>query len=253
MVRTVLRRLLQVGFAGVLAAVFVYSSYLSFNAFVRRGEIIVPEVVGLELEDATAAVERSGLAMVRREGGDRHDQEVPAGAVVRQRPRGGSSVKRGSEIELRLSLGPERIEVPDLSGQTLQAARLNLRAAGLQVGALARVYAEGAREERVVRQDPPAGGRADHAATVDLYLGLEDSSDSYVMPELVYERYDGVRAFFEERGFRVGSVKFEPYEGIESGVVLRQFPLPGHRLGREDVISLVVSSLPDGAVPEDIR
>ena len=155
-------------------------------------------------------------------------------------------MKRGSEVEIRLSLGPHRIEIPNLRGQTLQAAELNLRAAGLDVGSLSRVYAEGAREERVVRQSPAAGGQVDHASTVDLYLGLEETSDSYVMPDLVYRHYAGVRQFFERRQFRLGSIKYEPYEGIAPGVVLRQFPLPGHRLGRDDVISLVVSALPEG-------
>ena len=66
----------------------------------------------------------------------------------------------------------------------------------------------------------------------------------------VYESYERVRQFFESRGFRVGSVKYEPYEGIEPGVVLRQFPLAGHRLGQQDVISLVVASMGERLVGE---
>ncbi len=245
MLRTIFRRLLYVGYAGVLLAVFVYSSYLSFNAFVRRGEIIVPAVVGMPREEAVAVLERVGLSTVWDESHDRFDTEIEAGGVVRQRPRGGASVKRGGEVEIRVSLGPQRIQVPDLRGQTLQAAQLNLRAAGLSVGSLARVYAEGARQERVVRQNPPAGGEVGHAAAIDLYLGLEDTSGSYVMPDLVYQKMDGVQRFFSRHDFRIGSVKYEPYEGIAPGVVLRQFPLPGYRLGKDDVISLVVSALPE--------
>jgi beta-lactam-binding protein with PASTA domain len=62
------------------------------------------------------------------------------------------------------------------------------------------------------------------------------------MPDLVYRDYEQVRRFFEARGFKLGSVKFEPYENVPAGVVLRQFPLPGHPLARRDVISLVVAS-----------
>lgn len=245
MFRRIFRRLLYVGYAGVLMAVFVYSGYLSFNAFVRRGEVVVPTIQGMQREEAEAALERVGLGISWDQGHDDFDAEVSAGGVIRQRPRAGDLVKRGGEVEIRLSLGPQRVVVPDLKGQTLQAAQLNLRAAGLHVGSLARIYDEGARAERVVRQSPPAGGEVGHAAGIDLYLGLEDTSASYVMPDLVYQRVDGVRRFFEKHDFRLGSVKYEPYEGIAPGVVLRQFPLPGHRLGREDVISLVVSALPE--------
>ena len=50
------------------------------------------------------------------------------------------------------------------------------------------------------------------------------------------------RAFLESRGFRLGNVKVEPYEGVPGGIVLRQFPLPGHPLRGHDAVSLVVSA-----------
>jgi hypothetical protein len=65
------------------------------------------------------------------------------------------------------------------------------------------------------------------------------------MPDLVYRHYEEVRRFFDLRGLRLGSVRFEPYEGVASGVILRQFPLPGHPLSGRDAVSLVVAS-PDG-------
>jgi len=70
--------------------------------------------------------------------------------------------------------------------------------------------------------------------------------ERYVMPDLVYRNYDQVRPYFEQLGFKFGSVKFERYEGVAAGVILRQFPLPGHPLSHEDAVSLVVATA-DGA------
>ena len=67
------------------------------------------------------------------------------------------------------------------------------------------------------------------------------------MPDLVYRDYERVRLYFEQLGFKFGSVKFERYEGVAAGVILRQFPLPGHPLTREDPVSLVVATA--GAAP----
>ena len=64
------------------------------------------------------------------------------------------------------------------------------------------------------------------------------------MPDLVYRDYDLVRLFFERRGFQLGGVKPEIYEGVPPGVILRQYPLAGHPLTRSDVISLVISTVP---------
>jgi beta-lactam-binding protein with PASTA domain len=69
------------------------------------------------------------------------------------------------------------------------------------------------------------------------------------MPDLVDRDYQTVRGFLELHGFRVGSVKFEPYEGVSESLVLRQFPLPGHPLRLGEVISLVVASVPEATAP----
>jgi len=98
----------------------------------------------------------------------------------------------------------------------------------------------------VAMQDPPAGSLVAPSTTVRLYLSLEDRASTYVMPDLIYRRYEDVRGFFEQRGFRLGSVRFEAYEGIPTGIVLRQFPLAGHPLRHEDPIALVVAA----AAPE---
>ena len=238
----VLRSLLMVGYVGVLMVAFTLSSYLSFNTFVRRGELTVPDLVGLALDEAEVLVADDGLSVQWREGRHRFDPNVRPGGISQQKPPAGSLVKRGSAIDVTLSLGRQLVEVPDLSGQTLQTAQVNLSAAGLSLGRLTKIYSPEGDEERVVRQRPAPGSTVDHLSRVDLFLCLENSSRSFVMPDLVYERYDRVRRFFEAQGFRVGSVKYEPYEGIKPGVVLRQFPLAGHRLLPRDVISLVVAS-----------
>ena len=80
---------------------------------------------------------------------------------------------------------------------------------------------------------------------VRLFLAAEGRRETYVMPDLVDREYHTVRSFLETHGFRVGSVKFEPYEGVSESRVLRQFPLPGHPLRRGEVISLVVASVPE--------
>mgnify|MGYP003477662428 CR=1 FL=1 len=77
---------------------------------------------------------------------------------------------------------------------------------------------------------------------------LPAPADTFIMPDLVYRRYEPVRRYFEGGGFRLGAVKFEPYEGISDGTILRQNPLPGHPLRRRDVISLVVAAT-QGALP----
>ena len=51
-----------------------------------------------------------------------------------------------------------------------------------------------------------------------------------------------VAPFFDRGGFRLGSVRYERYEGVPAGTVLRQFPLPGHPFTRRDAVSLTIAT-----------
>lgn len=237
-----LRALGFLAYAGLLVVAFAVAAYVAFSLFVRSGVTQVPELVGRPAQEVEGVLAERGLELRENPDGGRYDDAVPAGHVARQKPKAGALVKRGSGVEVIVSLGPQLVEVPDLAGRALASAQVTLQANGLGVGETTDVYATGAVPGTVVEQVPAAGARVSNATPVDLYLALEDVASVYLMPDLIYRDYDQVRRFFEARGFRMGNVKFEPYENIPAGTVLRQFPLPGHPLARREAISLVVAS-----------
>ena len=241
--RWLLRALLRLAYALVVCALFVASAYLSFSLFVRRGVTPVPNLVGLELDRAGERLADQGLRPRHQRATDRFAERVPAGRVLDQRPGPGSIAKRGGVVDLVLSRGPRVLPVPDLAGSALPAAQVTLAAAGLGVGAVAHVFAD-APVGSVVAQKPAAGSEVGPGTSVRLYLAAEGRRETFVMPDLVDRDYRLVRSFLEVHGFRVGSVKFEPYEGVSESLVLRQFPLPGHPLRRGEVISLIVAAVP---------
>jgi serine/threonine-protein kinase len=160
---------------------------------------------------------------------------------MRQDPRPGSLVKRGTLVRATVSLGREVVVVPDVRERALQAAQVTLAAEGLALGKVANVFSDESETGTVVAQSPPGGEGVSRGSAVDLYLNLDNRAAVFVMPDLVYRSYSEVRSYFERRNFRLGSVKFESYEGIGPGVILRQHPLPGHPLHKADVVSLVVT------------
>ena len=236
------RVLLLGAYGALLVLVMAVTAYLSFSKFVRRGSISTPNLEGLNLSAATDQLERAGLRLRHLAEEDRFDESVPSGKVVQQAPVSGSFVKQGGQIEVILSRGRQLVTVPDLAGQEFQAAQTELASAGLVVGRRGHVSWSGAAVGAVVYQSPGAGELADQGSTVDLLLSLGDPAGTFVMPDLVYRRAEEVRRHFERRGFRFGSVKYEPYEGVEEGTVLRHTPLAGHPLRRHEVITLVVAT-----------
>jgi serine/threonine-protein kinase len=247
--RWLLRALARLLYAVALVVLFVAASYLSFSLFVRRGVTPVPSLVGLEIDKAAERLADQGLRLRHQRASDRFADNVPAGRVLDQRPGAGAIAKRGGVVDLVLSRGRRVMPVPDLRGSALTAAQVTLVAAGLGTGAVAHVFAD-APPGSVVAQKPAAGAEVGPGTPVRLFLASEGRRQTYLMPDLVDHEYHAVRGFLEMHGFRVGSVKFEPYEGVSESLVLRQFPLPGHPLRQGEVISLVVATVAeDDAAP----
>lgn len=232
---------LRLAYVVALGVVFVLSAYLAFNLFVRSGVTATPDLAGETETEAARILADQGLVLRRAEGGGRFDPEIPAGAVVEHEPTPRTLVKRGSPVEVVVSLGPERLTVPDLTGRGLPAAQVTLGAAGLSLGRTLQVYSRGDRGT-VVDQAPSAGATVAPMADVDLLLSRGDGARSFLMPDLVYRDYERVKLFFQTRGFRFGGIKFERYEGARPGIILRQFPLAGHPVTPSDAISLVVAT-----------
>ncbi|MGH2693081.1 MAG: Stk1 family PASTA domain-containing Ser/Thr kinase [Actinomycetota bacterium] len=132
---------------------------------VSRGErpVDAPSVVGLSLEEATAAIQEAGLEVgnVTEE-----DSEEDEGTVLEQDPQAGSSVKPESEVNLVVSGGPGTVEVPDVVCQDVDEAQGEVSAAGLGFDVVGSQFSDECPEGTVAEQNPPAGTEVEQGATV---------------------------------------------------------------------------------------
>jgi beta-lactam-binding protein with PASTA domain len=92
----------------------------------------VPNVVGLSLADASAALTAAALTTGALT--FNFSATVPAGDVISQFPLAGSAVSVGSAVALQISRGITPLTVPDLTGLTAAEADAALAAVGLVTG-----------------------------------------------------------------------------------------------------------------------
>jgi serine/threonine-protein kinase len=94
----------------------------------------VPDVVGLNVEEATAQLDALGLVVEQLE--DEFSDEVPVGAIARQNPPGGAGLKvaKGSTVQIAVSKGQDLVVVPPLGGLTVAEVTTALTDAGLTLG-----------------------------------------------------------------------------------------------------------------------
>jgi serine/threonine-protein kinase len=128
-----------------------------------RPRVEVPDVAGRPAADAEAALEAAHLR-VRTE--QAFDDNLPEGRAVGTDPGAGARAAWGSTVILRVSKGPDLVEVPRVVGLSRRQAEERLRAAGLRARF---VFPVGS---RVVEQRPGPGEQAKRGSEVQLLLNL---------------------------------------------------------------------------------
>lgn len=232
--------LARVIYALVLAGVLATATWISFSRFVAGRSTRVPDLSSLTVEEATVRAAEIGLEVVVDPQKDDYDEKIPARRVRAQQPAAETAVKEGQTVRLFLSLGPKTLRMPDLTGQSPRAAAATLVRQGFPEPALAAIRLPGS--AGVIAQSASPGSVVPPGAPMGLLVNRGLSDAAWVMPDLIGRDVERVRTAFEARGFRVGGVKSQAYEGAPAGTILRQFPQAGFPVSRKDVLSFVVAS-----------
>ncbi|MFJ4520267.1 Stk1 family PASTA domain-containing Ser/Thr kinase [Streptomyces sp. NPDC088810] len=97
----------------------------------KGSPVDVPDVTGDDVDSARQELTDAGLKV--RIAAGRINSEYDKGEVAAQSPDEGSRAAEGDTVTLTLSKGPEMIEVPDVTGDSVDDAHKTLEAAGFEV------------------------------------------------------------------------------------------------------------------------
>src|SRR5204863_2334351 len=107
-----------------------------------RGHQVVPRVLGLSLQEASAELRKAGLQV--QEGGSEPHPTAPQGTIIWQDPPAGVSAPAGLRVTLVSSDGPSKIPVPHVAGLDGSLAQQLIVAAGLTAAPVESVQAAAA-------------------------------------------------------------------------------------------------------------
>ena len=233
----------------VLIVVFMASALTAMRFAIHGRQTNVPKVVGLTSHDAENILESSGLVLDRA---DRfYSSEVPAGRIVSQVPSPGEKVRRGWHVRVAESMGPQRVTIPDLTGDSERSAEINIRRRGLELGTMAVASIPDATPDQIVAQSPPANAVNVSAPKVSMLVAATEDRKSYVMPDLRGNTEDQAVNAIVGTGLRVGSITTQPPPGVDANspetlpggtrMVVKTVPGAGQRVWDGQAIALEVT------------
>jgi beta-lactam-binding protein with PASTA domain len=214
------------------------SALVTMQVVLSSRDVAVPGLVGRRVADAEALAAQRGLAI--RVEGRRHDAAVPAEQILAQEPPQGATLKAHRAIRTWVSLGPRRVNVPRVEGESVRTARIALEQAGAPVARVVEVD-DASPEGTVLVQRPPAGEADLSGGGASLLVSRGTAGASYVMPDLIGRDAGAVIAGLQAFGLKVTDVRYRTYPGVAPGIVLRQTPAAGHPVTGRTPLSLDVS------------
>lgn len=188
----------------VLVFVALASALTAMRYAIHGREVAVPKVVGLTPSQAQKTLAEKGLVLdtERRF----YSRDIPEGHVMSQAPEAGILVRRGWRVRVAESLGPQRVTIPDILGQSSRAAEINIRRWGLELGTVATVEIPDLPPNQVVGQSPTPNAGSVSSPKISLLETAPPQPAVFVMPDFVGKSLTVAREEVQDAGLTVGNV-----------------------------------------------
>jgi len=225
-------------YVSIAAALFVavVVGYSFLYSYLVVPEVTVPDLVGSSIEDAEKELSLLGLdySIARQS----YSEDVALDHVISQDPPAGRNVRKERTIELAVSLGPEQVEVPDLTKRTELEARLILNEAGLEME-VSSEYSDDVAPGYVIRQDPGKDFRLGSGETVKVVISK--GKKPFSLRNFQGWTLSDVQEWLNLYGLVMRNVEEEPSDTFAEGQVVSQYPAPGDTVQEGDPVDLVIS------------
>jgi eukaryotic-like serine/threonine-protein kinase len=202
-------------------------------ALTRPEQVFVPTVLGKDQAAAQAILEDAGLEVAVKE----EVNPKPKGTVLEQFPLAGDEVDKGSTVTITVSLGPDRVEVPDVTGQRAKQARRTLEDAGFRLREDQRPSSS-VRVGLAIGTEPPAGSILDRGKTVTLVVS--SGPRLVTVPSVVGLDQDLAESTLRDAGLIPNIEQRDSDE--PGGEVIDQDPAGGDTVRRRTTVTVFVST-----------
>lgn len=209
-------------------------------------KVETPNFEGKTLEEAKALAKKKGLTLevVKEATSTKYEK----GIVSKQMTGKGTSVKKGTKIQVWVSTGleGEEITIPDVSGKSEEEAKETLIAKGFKKANISveQKQSDSVDTGLVISTTPEADAKAAEDTKITIYVST--GAGKVTVPNLVGKSQEEAESALSEAGLN-GSAS-EEYSDTEAGKVISQEIDSGEKVDKGTTVSYVVSK---GKKPEE--
>jgi len=225
------------------ALVVGISAYLALTLIIKSEDtVVVPDLVGKNVVYVLEFLTDLGLNTKVK--GSEYSAEIPEDHVIFQDPEAGAEIKKGRDVRIILSKGTMTIFVPNLKWLSLQQSRIILEENGLCQGVMSSTYSNNIKKDEIIALVPSPGTLITRGGCVNLLVSLGIRPQAYKMPDLIGLSLDEAIPLVERSNLVIEEIKTLFDEDKLQNTIVRQEPLPGHRVLAGSVAGLIVNRKP---------
>ncbi len=197
--------------------------------------ILSPNLTALTLEDSIKILEETGLnpGNITEE----YSQTIGKDKIINQDPSYNEEIKKGSTVNLTVSLGEEKIIIPDIIGNDYLFALSQLESLGLNITA-SKITKPECLPGTVVDIFPPAGSEVERNSQVKLLISTAEQLT--LVPDVT--KMDITQAINiltqNNLGYEINMI--DSGYSVQKDMVLGQYPLKGNYIPPGSKVTLFV-------------
>ncbi len=226
--------------AGILVAIFLLMNYAVMPLYVYHGgTVTVPDVSGLQFEDAKQKINDAGLVAIQGE--KILDNEHAPGTVLTQNPHPNAVVKYDRHIYLTTCGGELLVAVPALRGRSLRDARFALERNGLKLGNVDNEVSSSYPANTVISQTVAPAERLKKGMSVGVVVSTGRAVTSTIpVPSVTGKSLKEAQKLLEFVGLKIGNITYQVSPDLLPNTIVDQIPAAGTAVEHGATVDLFV-------------
>ncbi|MBS7527436.1 Stk1 family PASTA domain-containing Ser/Thr kinase [Fusibacter paucivorans] len=231
----------------VVAALIVSMLVFSLVAINKFKEIFnvdivtVPNVVGMDVDEAVRAIQDKGLVADTTE--RKYNNDIDEDIVISQNYAEGEELKEGFTVKLVVSNGAVRVLVPNVVQQDLVKARVMIENENFEVGEIKYEFND-LPTGTVISQSPKSGVKEAEGTLIDLVVSQGQEIKTVLVPNVSGKTIREAESELNALGLKLGSIEYELSDEFEEGMIISNQGV-GQTYEQGSEVSVVVSNGPE--------
>ncbi|HEY4532312.1 MAG TPA: Stk1 family PASTA domain-containing Ser/Thr kinase [Kurthia sp.] len=224
----------------LIAALFVLLAgvlyFLKPDLFAGK-RIAIPDVANSTLDEAIDSLQTAGFTIGTQT--IKNSADIKEGNVIGTKPEAGAERKKGTEVDIIVSAGKEKLEMSDYTGKNIEQVKTMLSKKGFEKVSVKKAYSKNA-IDTVIKQVPEAGEEIVPSET-DVVITISQGEKENIVSNLTGLDETGLKTYADSSGFNIKIVDEDYSDEVAIGKVMSQNIEAGTSLKVGSTINVVLS------------